>query len=191
MTPEGREALRQALAGRTRDVFELAEFRRAAVLVPLFVRDDGRGLTVTLTLRSADLRSHSGQWSFPGGRVDDEDIDVPAAAAREAEEEIGLDPDSVHVLGLLGDVPTPTGYTITPVVAWIEPPPVAYRPNPVEVAEILELPLDRLREPGVVEVMGEVERWGKVFRMLAYRVDGRNIWGATARILSELLEVLG
>jgi 8-oxo-dGTP pyrophosphatase MutT (NUDIX family) len=159
------------------------------VLVPLFVR--GGELTVTLTLRSADLRAHSGQWSFPGGRVDDADLDVPAAATREAEEEIGLEPSAVHVLGLLGDVPTPTGYTITPVVGWIDPPPAAYRPNPIEVTEIFELPLSRLRQPGVVETMGEIARWGKVFRMLAYRVDGRNIWGATARILSELLEVLG
>lgn len=159
------------------------------MLVPLFLR--AGELTVTLTLRSADLRAHSGQWSFPGGRVDDEDHDVAAAATREAEEEIGLAPSSVEVLGLLGDVPTPTGYTITPVVGWVDPPPASYSPNPIEVAEVLELPLRRLREPGVVEVMGDVERWGRVFRMLAFRVDGKNIWGATARILDELLEVLG
>jgi 8-oxo-dGTP pyrophosphatase MutT (NUDIX family) len=187
LKPEARSGLRAALAGRPRDAFDLEGFRRAGVLVPLFLRDGE--LSSVVTLRRADLRAHAGQWAFAGGRVDDEE-DVVGAAVREAEEEIGIDPASVEPLGLLGDVPTPSLYTITPVVAWLDPPPAAYRPNPAEVAEVLELALARLRAPGVLEVGGEIERWGTKFQMLRYRVDGKEIWGATARILAELLSVI-
>jgi 8-oxo-dGTP pyrophosphatase MutT (NUDIX family) len=188
VTGEERAALRAALGGRPRDAFDLDGFRRAGVLVPILLR--GGSLRTVVTLRRADLRKHGGQWAFPGGRVDDGDEDVVAAAVREAEEEIGLDPAAVEPIGLLGDVPTPTLYTITPVVAWIDPPPLAYRPNPGEVAEVMELPLATLRAPGVLERGAEIERWGKTFQMLRFRVDGREIWGATARILEELLEVV-
>lgn len=187
-----RAALRAALAARSRDVFEREGFRRAGVLVPLFERpgSDG-GLRSVVTLRRADLRAHAGQWSFPGGRVDEADEGVVAAALREAEEEIGLERHSVEPLGLLDDVATPTMYAITPVVGWVDPPPAVYRPNPGEVAEVLELQLDRLRAPGVLELGGEVERFGKMFRMTRFRVEGREIWGATAMVLRELLAVLG
>jgi 8-oxo-dGTP pyrophosphatase MutT (NUDIX family) len=188
MTPETRRALREALAGRTRNLWNVPQARRAAVLVPLLLRDGELG--VILTLRSTELRSHSGQWSFPGGSIDEGDADELAAALREAEEEIGLDPSAVEPIGLLDEVPAGSGFLITPVVAWVEPPPAAYRPNPVEVAEVLELPLARLSAPGVLELGDEIHRFGRTLRMLSYKFDGRNIWGATARILSELLDVL-
>ncbi len=178
-------ALRARLVSWPRVSFDVPGHRRAAVLVPLVERD---GAThVVRTLRSAALRKHSGQWSFPGGRTDDDDEHAPATAIREAEEEVGIDPAAVDVLGLLGDVPTPTGYTITPVVGRVVPAPLAYRPNAAEVAEIFEAPLARLGTP---TVRGEVERWGQTFQLLAFDIDGRNVWGATARILHELLTVL-
>jgi 8-oxo-dGTP pyrophosphatase MutT (NUDIX family) len=177
--------LRAELSTRQRFVIEVPGYRRAAVLVALVERE---GATrVVLTLRSATLRAHSGQWSFPGGAIDADDAHAVATAMREAEEEIGIEPKAVEVLGLLSDLPTPTGFTITPVVATVAPAPDAYRPSPTEVAEVLEVPLARLDEPVVA---GMVERWGQRFAMVSYQIDGRNIWGATARILSELMDVL-
>src|SRR5450432_2804906 len=92
----------------------------AAVLVPLVNRADG--LTVLLTQRSADLPDHAGQISFPGGRVEPEDADVGIAALRETEEEVGLSRARVTLLGRLADYETVTGYRVTPVVGWVEPP---------------------------------------------------------------------
>jgi 8-oxo-dGTP pyrophosphatase MutT (NUDIX family) len=176
--------LHERLAARPRATAHVPGHHRAAVLVPLLVRA-GAACTV-LTLRSSALRAHSGQWSFPGGRIDDGDEHATATALREAEEEIGIDPARVEILGLLGNVTTGTGYTITPVVARIAPPTV-YRLNPAEVAEVLEVPLARLGPP---QVRGEVERAGQRVQILAFDVDGRDVWGATARILAELLAVL-
>jgi 8-oxo-dGTP pyrophosphatase MutT (NUDIX family) len=177
--------LRARLAKRPRVAFDVPGHRRAAVLVPIFERD-GEVCTV-LTLRSAALRNHSGQWSFPGGSTDDSDAHAMATAVREAHEEIGIDPISVEVLGLLGDVPTPTGYTITPVVGRCDPAPDTYRPNVAEVAEVLEV---RLAHIGPATERGQVERWGQTYRIIAFDIEGRDVWGATARILDELLAVL-
>jgi 8-oxo-dGTP pyrophosphatase MutT (NUDIX family) len=179
-------ALRTRLAARPRQTFDLPGHRRAAVLVPLVERDGE--LRVVLTLRSAALRQHGGQWSFPGGRTDESDAHASATAVREAEEEIGLDPSAVEVLGLLGDVPTPTGYLITPVVARVAPAPARYQPSASEVAEVLEVELARIGQP---VVRGEVERWGHVFPLIAFELEGRTVWGATARILAELMVELG
>ncbi len=131
----------------------------AAVLVPLVNRPDG--LTVLFTERSADLPDHPGQISFPGGRVEPEDIDVEAAALREAEEEIGLPRDRVSVLGRLADYETVTGYRVTPVVGWVEPPFVV-KPDPVEVADVFEVPLAFLLDPANQQrhfrMLGEIRR---------------------------------
>ena len=177
--------LRAKLGARPRVAFDVPGHRRAAVLVPIFERD-GEILTV-LTLRSAALRNHSGQWSFPGGSSDDSDAHAMATAVREAHEEIGIDPATVEVLGLLGDVPTPSGYTITPVVGRCDPAPHRYLPNAAEVAEVLEV---RLAGIGPASERGHIERWGHRFRILAFDIEGRNVWGATARILEELLAVV-
>jgi 8-oxo-dGTP pyrophosphatase MutT (NUDIX family) len=160
---------------------ELAEFRGAAVLVPVL------GDELVFTQRTANLSQHSGQISFPGGRIDADDADARAAALREADEEIGLPPASVEVLGELDDIPTPTGYVITPVVGAIAAAP-AWRPNPHEVAEIFTVPLARLR--AVEEISGQIERWGVVWPMVVYPVDGRRIWGATARMIQLLLALM-
>jgi 8-oxo-dGTP pyrophosphatase MutT (NUDIX family) len=107
------------------------------VLVPLVNRPDG--LMLLLTQRSADLPDHPGQISFPGGRVEPDDASDADAALREATEEVGLPADRVVVLGELAPYETVTGYRVTPIVGWIEPP-FALTPDPVEVADVFEVP---------------------------------------------------
>jgi 8-oxo-dGTP pyrophosphatase MutT (NUDIX family) len=155
------------------------EPKAAAVLVPMVNRPDG--LAVLFTERSADLPDHAGQISFPGGRVEPGDADVDAAALRETEEEIGLPRDRVTVLGRLADYETVTGYRVTPVVGWVEPPfPVI--PDPVEVADVFEVPLAFLLEPVNQQrhfrMLGEIRR---DYFAIPYRE--RYIWGATAAML--------
>ena len=151
----------------------------AAVLVPLVNRADG--LTVLLTQRSADLPDHAGQISFPGGRVEPEDGSVDIAALRETEEEVGLPRARVTLLGRLADYETVTGYRVTPVVGWVEPP-FPTTPDPTEVADVFEVPLAFLLEPANLQrqfrMIGERRR---DFYAIPYRE--RYIWGATAAML--------
>ena len=154
------------------------EATEASVLVPLVLRDE---MTVLLTQRTDHLNDHPGQISFPGGRIEPEDTDAVAAALREAEEEIALPRHRVLPLGRLADYETVTGYRVTPIVGWIEPP-IVLTPDPVEVASVFEVPLAFLLEPANQQ---------RHFRMLgALRRDyhaipygERYIWGATAAML--------
>jgi 8-oxo-dGTP pyrophosphatase MutT (NUDIX family) len=152
----------------------------AAVLVPLY--EDG-GLHAVFTRRRHDLRRHAGEISFPGGRLDAGEALIDCAL-REAHEEVGLPPDAVRVVGALPPTPTfVTNYAIYPFVGLIEPG-FAWVLQQAEVAEVLELRLDDLRA-----AYGErrLVRRGIPFRTPTYEVDGNVIWGATARIVGELL----
>jgi 8-oxo-dGTP pyrophosphatase MutT (NUDIX family) len=160
--------------------------RAAAVLVPLV--DHRAGMTVLLTQRTAHLKAHAGQISFPGGRIEAADSDAIAAALRETEEEVGLPRDRVDVIGRLDNYVTGTGFEITPIVGFVDPPyPLAI--DPYEVAEAFEVPLsyilDRRNHQRVERESGSRRR---SFFVLPYQ--GRNIWGATAGILVNLAEVL-
>jgi 8-oxo-dGTP pyrophosphatase MutT (NUDIX family) len=157
----------------------------AAVLVALYV-DRGRPHAV-FTKRREDLRRHPGEISFPGGRHDDTDPDLLATALREADEEIGLRPDAVRVLGALQPTPTiATGYAVYPFVGLIEPG-LAWTLSPREVAQVLELPLDALRDGyGRRRLL----RRGVPIRTDTYVVGDDLIWGATARILADLFDRL-
>jgi 8-oxo-dGTP pyrophosphatase MutT (NUDIX family) len=157
----------------------------AAVLVPLFLDARTQAAHVVLTRRRTDLRRHAGEISFPGGRQDPHDEQLRDTALREAEEEIGLDRSQVDVLGELTPVSTfATNYLIHPFVGTI-PAPGAWRPSPLEVDAVLELPLRAVREG---RTRTRLERRGISFETDAYVVDEHLIWGATARIIAELLE---
>ncbi|HZR10683.1 MAG TPA: CoA pyrophosphatase [Myxococcales bacterium] len=165
--------------------------RAAAVLVPLLPRPEG--LHVLFTERSMELRSHAGQISFPGGSVDEADRDIRAAALREAREEVGLREEHVDVLGTIDDCPTfVTGYVITPVVGVVDPLAFTaagrypWEPSPAEIAALHELPLSGFFDPKNLRVEMR-EREGVEFELYWYTVEGQVVWGATARILNQLI----
>jgi 8-oxo-dGTP pyrophosphatase MutT (NUDIX family) len=151
----------------------------AAVLVPLVNR--GHGLQLLLTQRSETLPDHPGQISFPGGRLEPRDASHAAAALRETQEEIGLAPSRVRVLGQLATYETVSGYEVRPIVGWVEPP-FDLTPDPLEVADVFEVPLEFILDPANhrrnYRMIGERRRdyW-------AIPWTRRYIWGATAAML--------
>jgi 8-oxo-dGTP pyrophosphatase MutT (NUDIX family) len=160
--------------------------KHAAVLAPLYLDAAGE-LHAVFTERRADLRRHAGEISFPGGRRDDSDADLCATALREAHEEIGLPPDAVELLGALQPTPTfATDYAIYPFVGLIEPG-FAWVLQEAEVGQVLELPLASVRAG---YARRRLVRRGIPFRTDTYAVGGHLIWGATARIVADLLERL-
>ena len=161
-----------------------AEQTRAAVLVPLFQTSEAEPPHVVLTRRRADLRRHAGEISFPGGRQDPEDADLAETALREAEEEIGLTREAVTLIGDLPPISTfATNYLIHPFVGVI-PAGQRWRVSPREVDAVLELPLRELQES---RTRTQLQRRGINFQTDAYILDGHLIWGATYRILADLL----
>ena len=163
-----------------------AALRPAAVLVPLI--DRAEGMSVLLTQRTAHLSAHAGQIAFPGGRVEPEDSDAVAAALRETEEEIGLARERVTLVGRLDTYVTGTGFEITPVVGIVSTP-FALTVDPFEVADVFEVPLSFVLDPGNHRrTERDFEQRRRVFFVLPYQ--GRNIWGATAGMLVNLAEVL-
>jgi 8-oxo-dGTP pyrophosphatase MutT (NUDIX family) len=157
----------------------------AAVLVPLYV-SDGQ-LHAVFTRRREDLRRHAGEISFPGGRQDDDETDLRLTALREAEEEIGLPARAVELVGALQPTPTiATNYAVYPFVGLIEPGQ-AWQPSATEVAEVLEVPLSALRAG---YERRRLLRRGVPFRTDVYVVGEDVIWGATARMVGDLLDRL-
>jgi 8-oxo-dGTP pyrophosphatase MutT (NUDIX family) len=157
----------------------------AAVLIPLYPRDGE--LVAVLTERREDLRRHGGEISFPGGRQDFPDEDLRTTALREADEEIGLSPGDVELVGALPPTGTfVTSYKIHPFVGLIEPGH-AWRPQESEVAAVLELSLPEL--VGGHEMQRLLGR-GVPIKTPTYTVDGHFVWGATGRIVQQLLERL-
>jgi 8-oxo-dGTP pyrophosphatase MutT (NUDIX family) len=165
----------------------------AAVLLPIVMRKQP---TVLLTQRALHLSTHSGQIAFPGGKVDAEDADASATALREAQEEVGLDPAFVHILGTMPHYVTGSSFIITPVVALVEPHFTAIL-NPDEVADIFEVPLEFLMNPA--HHQRHVFEWGEQrrewFSMPYQDVTQENapqrfIWGATAGILRNFYRLL-
>lgn len=160
--------------------------REAAVLVPLV--DQGPAPTVILTQRTAHLAAHAGQISFPGGRVEPQDTDSLATALRETEEEIGISPDRVEVLGRLDTYVTRTGFRVTPWVGRLRPP-LPLTPDPYEVAEVFEVPLFFLLGPDMPQRHAR-DLHGVRREFWVFPYENRYIWGATAGMLVDLRERL-
>lgn len=157
----------------------------AAVMIPIVERE--RGYSVLYTERSPDLRSHSGQIAFPGGKIDPEDADAVEAAFREAAEEVALVPRDGEVLGFLPQYYTGTNYLITPVVALVKPQ-APFLPNPREVAGLFEVPLDQLMRPetyGTYHI--EVRGRGRHSTWQVHHED-KVIWGITANLTRRFYE---
>ncbi len=160
-------------------------FGEAAVLVPL--HEEGGVVSVLLTVRRHDLRHHAGQVSFPGGRVEPGEAPLDAAL-REAQEEVGLEPARAAVLGRLSEtVVLQSAFRLTPWVASV-PYPYPYAAAPREVEAIWHVPLPALVAPGVHRTERRLA-YGLEVDVHYYEVEGRTIWGATARVLSELLGI--
>jgi len=153
----------------------------AAVLVPLVMR---AAPTLLLTKRTAHLKKHAGQVSFPGGRIDPGDPHAEAAALREAEEEIGLDPAHVEIVGRMADYVTGTGYRITPVLGLVRPD-LAYVPSPHEVEAVFEFPLTDLLDPEAPRRQRQHVR-GSWREYWVWPHPDHFIWGATAAIMVHL-----
>jgi len=162
------------------------ELREAAVLVPLVERD--QGLTMMLTQRTDHLDHHPGQISFPGGHIEPEDGSPEEAALREAEEEVGLDRAHVRIVGRLDQYITRTGFSVTPVVGFVDP---AYTvaPDDFEVAEVFEVPLSFLLDASNHRRDSRVHM-GTKREFYAMPYGDYYIWGATAGMIRNLYDVL-
>jgi len=162
------------------------ELKPAAVLI--LVVNHPADPTIVFTQRTAHLADHAGQISFPGGRADERDATPERTALREAEEEIGVTPDRVEVLGKLPEYNTGTGYRVTPIVGWAEPP-LKYAPDPHEVADVFEVPLAFLLDEGNHRYESAFFK-GRMRKFWSMPYGERFIWGATAGMLVTFHRIL-
>lgn len=163
----------------------LGSLKIAAVLIPI-IENSRRDLSLLLTQRSADLKHHAGQVSFPGGRMEAGDEDVVQTALRETYEEVGIPRNRVDIIGYLDPVPTITGYAVTPVIGLIGSD-VDLVVDRSEVDEVFDVPIGFFAESGNRKIV-EREFWGGIAEMLEFEFQGRRIWGATAFIIEKLIK---
>jgi len=158
----------------------------AGVLIP--VRRHEAGLSVLLTQRSADLKHHAGQVSFPGGRMEESDADIEMTALRETREEIGISEEHVSIIGYLETMPTVTGYAVTPIVGFVDGS-VPLEIDRTEVEYAFEVPLSFLTESANHRMV--TREWqGLSFSMVEFHYEGQRIWGATAQMLLRFINMV-
>ena len=189
--PELRRRLDAGLARRPRRELSRSDLVSAAVLLPITAHPSEAGDPhILFTKKSADVPHHKGQFSFPGGIVEERDASRVETALREAWEEIRLPPDAVEVLGLLDDTMTrATPFVITPIVG-IVTRDVGFEADGREIERVLEVPLERLRDPSIFRTE-HWERDGVPHAVHFYDVSGQDVvWGATARILKQFLDMV-
>jgi 8-oxo-dGTP pyrophosphatase MutT (NUDIX family) len=183
--------IKEALGPRVPATIEDGEagYRHGAVLIPL-LRDNGE-YRVLFTKRTHRVEEHKGQISFPGGAVEDGDDSFEETALRETFEEVGVLPEDVTLLGRTDDARTlASNFVVHPVVGLI-PYPYAFRINPVEVDRLILAPLDIFLPGSPLAGEREVEYGGRAYRTFTYHYDGEVIWGATAKIMKDLAEIIG
>jgi 8-oxo-dGTP pyrophosphatase MutT (NUDIX family) len=178
--------IRNILSTRNRRVIEHPPFSRAAVLVPLFKKRED--CHVLFTRRTDPVKYHKGEISFPGGVVDEGDSDLERTALREAFEEIGLKEDDVQIIGVLDDIVTITEFIVTPIVG-LFPFPYPLKISEVEIAELIEVPLASLLDEECFSER-EILRRGRKDVVYAFQYGEHIIWGATARILKQFLDLI-
>ena len=180
------EEIRKRLSQRERRVIEHPPLSHAAVLVPLFKKAEDCHLL--FTKRSDQVKYHKGEISFPGGMVDEEDSELINTALREAHEEIGLKESDVQIIGVLDDIVTVTEFIVTPIVG-LFPYPYPFKVSEVEIAELIEVPLSFLLRKDCFSER-EIFRRDQREIVYAYQYGEHIIWGATARILKQFLDLI-
>ena len=180
------DQIRKILSSRKRRVIEHPPFSHAAVLVPLYKK--GEDCHLLFTKRSDQVKYHKGEISFPGGVVDEEDLELISTALREAHEEIGLKKSDVQIIGILDDIVTITDFIVTPIVG-LFPYPYPFKVSEVEIAELIEVPLSSLLHEECFSEK-EIIRSGQKEVVYAYQYGKHIIWGATARILNQFLDLI-
>ena len=178
--------MRNILSLRQRRMIEHPPFSHAAVLVPLFKKDGQCHLL--FTKRSEQVKYHKGEISFPGGVVDEEDSELINTALREAFEEIGLKESDVQIIGVLDDIVTITEFIVSPIVGFF-PYPYPFKVSQAEIAELIEVPLVSLLDEECLSER-EIFRGGQREIVFAYQYKEHTIWGATARILKQFLDLI-
>jgi len=174
-----------ALISRTPEIIRGNGLKPAAVLIPIQERADGE--YIVLTKRGDDMPTHKGQIAFPGGRVHVGDADLIATALRESQEEIGVDPEHVRVLGRLDEFTAGYGIVVTPVVGVI-PSQYDFRLDPAETSAVASVPIRSLMEPGTYVKNAHLSPGGHPSYHF-YISNGWDVWGVTARILVQFLEL--
>ncbi len=180
------ENIKKILSSRKRRVIEHPPFSHAAVLVALFKKAEACHLL--FTKRSEQVKYHKGEISFPGGVVDEEDKELIGTALREAFEEIGLKETDVQIIGVLDDIVTTTEFIVTPIVG-LFPYPYPFKVSEVEIAELIEVPLSFLLVEDNLSKR-EIFQGGQKEIIYFYQYGQHTIWGATARILKQFLDLI-
>ena len=181
------EQIRKALATHKKSYIRCDARIQSAVLMPLFNKDGE--YCMLFTQRSDKLAYHKGQISFPGGAHSEADSSLLNTALRESWEEIGLKPEDTIIVGELDDIPTKTSVFIISPYVGIIPYPYTFTPNPYEIVDIFEVPLSVLADKDNFKEEYEISN-GKPSPVYTYYYDGRTIWGATASIVKQFLDIL-